>query len=429
MNYSTIIFDFDGTLFDTRNAIAATINKTFQDKLGLAISEERIWGTIQKGITLEETFDSLLPKEKRMEVADWVTRYREIYNSGLGLKMSKPFGNLKSLFSSPLLNGVSLVLVTNKGRVAVEQILQKDNIEQVFDIIVAADGSSPTKPDPKSYYDRIKPNLPDGADEHVMVFGDTMADIEYADKIGADSCWASYGYGDVKKCSSKKPKYVVHNLSEFLETISSPSANGSKNSHILVDIDNGVKKNSVYETIKSEFETFCVSDVSRISARNAISSVTKNALELFKDHINNPDALVPVARAGMAMWEMVDNEFDAPATSFAIAKKVKGTKSVTVTFSTGLSGNLQRLMILDTVSATGDTIVKVGKELQEAYPQATLDVFLCYASPEAMESIEQSGYFDTVLVAVRSTTVDAAGWLIPKINGDAGDKLYGTVAR
>lgn len=426
MNYSTYIFDFDGTLFNTRHAIVATIQATFIERSDDCPKIDVIWNTIQKGITLEQTFADLLPAAKHDEIDNWVIDYRKIYNSGLGIRKSNSFGDLSQLFSSTLFDGASLVLATNKGKVAVEQILKRHGLDGVFHIIVSADGNNPTKPNPDSYFQRIKPNLPKTATNHVLVVGDTPADIEYAEKIGADVCWAAYGYGDQSLCRSMKPKYVIDSIDQLPEVLSA-SELSQPTIHTLVELSSFAESDPARIELKEHFDTFCTAKVTRKHARNSISQIVTISLELLDNHICDPDVLIPVARAGMAMWDAVDSRFEHPLTAFATAKKTKGTEDVSLTFSSGLNDGIKKILVLDTVAATGDTLVHVGRELSVRYPDASIDVFCCYASPEAVSKAKRYNLYDNIFVSVMSETVDEAGWLIPKINGDAGDKLYGQV--
>ena len=55
INFSSVIIDFDGTLFDTRRAISATLYETFAVYNVPPPSQERVEAIIGRGITLEET--------------------------------------------------------------------------------------------------------------------------------------------------------------------------------------------------------------------------------------------------------------------------------------------------------------------------------------------------------------------------------------
>jgi phosphoglycolate phosphatase-like HAD superfamily hydrolase len=61
-NYSSVIIDFDGTLFDTRRTISATIYETFAACKFPPPSRECIEALIGRGMNLEETLTHLMPQ-------------------------------------------------------------------------------------------------------------------------------------------------------------------------------------------------------------------------------------------------------------------------------------------------------------------------------------------------------------------------------
>jgi uracil phosphoribosyltransferase len=137
-----------------------------------------------------------------------------------------------------------------------------------------------------------------------------------------------------------------------------------------------------------------------------------------------PDVLVPIARAGMAMWSVANEQLGHPPSCFAIARKDKATRHVEVQLSGGLGGGEQRILILDTVSATGDTVVATAALLRARCPDSHIEVASCYASPEAVASITGSPFVERLVVGTLADGVDG-GWLVPRTNGDVGDKLFG----
>ena len=207
MNYTSLIFDFDGTLFDTRRAIAATLQQTFQQRGAPVPDDERIWTTIRLGITLERTIESLLKETSPDRIKEWVVAYREIYNGGLGIKNSNPFPGIPELMRDLSEGGNVIVVCSNKGRQAVELTLSHFGMNSVATMIVAAEGPQPTKPDPASFLSRIRPAIGNEASSRPLVIGDTDADIRYARAIGADVCWAAYGYGDPARCCRLCPEF------------------------------------------------------------------------------------------------------------------------------------------------------------------------------------------------------------------------------
>jgi len=189
---------------------------------------------------------------------------------------------------------------------------------------------------------------------------------------------------------------------------------------ILAKIDD--RNNMIVEGVKAFSEV----GLQRSLARHQIDTITRRALEELGALLPRPEILVPVARAGVAMWQAADNHFQYPETAFAISRKTKGTTQVDVTVTAGLVGTRARdILMLDTVAATGDTVLAVAEALRAIAPNARIYALICYASPEAIHRIQEADSLHHLAVAVQSMGVDPFGWLLPKIGGDAGDKLFG----
>lgn len=86
-------------------------------------------------------------------------------------------------------------------------------------------------------------------------------------------------------------------------------------------------------------------------------------------------------------------------------------------------------MILDTIIATGDTVVKLCEELWEMSGRKpdSMVVWCCYAAPDALERIARCPVVEYVVVAKRAERCDEKGYLV-HTNRDIGDKIYSGVS-
>jgi phosphoglycolate phosphatase len=219
-NYSSVIIDFDGTLFDTRRAISVTLCETFGAYNVPPPSQERVEALVRRGINLEETLTHLMPQGvPAAQLNEWVMTYRRIYNSGTGIRASTPFPGTRAALAELHAAGTPVAIVSNKGEASVYAILTHFRMHDLVQLVIAARDASPTKPDPRSYFERIAPVLGPAACEHVLVAGDTDLDILYARRIGATACWAAYGYGDPDECRLLNPEFIVASPNEIARTV------------------------------------------------------------------------------------------------------------------------------------------------------------------------------------------------------------------
>ncbi|WP_394828671.1 HAD hydrolase-like protein [Pendulispora albinea] len=426
-----IISDFDGTLCDTQRAISTVLAETFRARGQTAPSADAIDATLARGITLEETIAALAPEiaPASDECREWVTVYRQIYNGGLGVHATAAFPGVREALASLAEAGVPLVIVSNKGEVAVQNTLRHLELEAYVHTVIAAKGDLATKPDPKSFEQRIAPVFPDVEPADFLVVGDTPTDIRYARAIGAQSAWVSFGYGAPDACRALGPDYTVARWSDLARLIEQarealPPVAQTAQLCVLDKMD----REGPPSRLSTYLRAFCQADIPRHKAQQMISSMTRHLLTSPHAELARPELLVPIARAGMAMWPIANSHFGGPPSCFAIGKKEKGSNKVDVQTSTGLRADTRHVLVLDTVSATGDTVVATAAALRERLPGARIEAAICYAAPEAVETILASNAVDRLVVGVRATGCDA-GWLVPRIQGDAGEKLFGHVER
>ena len=222
-----VIFDFDGTLFDTHESIAHTLSVTFSQLLppdALPPSEAANAASISGGLSLPQTITQLYPSSSSVPALDaalldrFLTEYRLLYMTH-GSPLIKPFAQVHELLNELRARSLPCAILSNKG-------IAVNHISSLVELVVG-DGepaNCPRKPDPGSWTLAIKPTFEQQTrtraaivnlqSANVLVVGDTEADIKYAQNIGARSVWCSYGYGDQEKCRQLKPDFVVGDLGE-----------------------------------------------------------------------------------------------------------------------------------------------------------------------------------------------------------------------
>lgn len=91
-----------------------------------------------------------------------------------------------------------------------------------------------------------------------------------------------------------------------------------------------------------------------------------------------------------------------------------------------VAGADAQIVILDTVIATGGTILKICNEIQSRGEVATkcITIIACYVSPTGLAGLTAHPLVREMVVAAKAESVDDNGYVVP-YPGDIGDKLYG----
>lgn len=167
---------------------------------------------------------------------------------------------------------------------------------------------------------------------------------------------------------------------------------------------------------------------SRQVVQMAISGITRELLNATVEQSQRDVLLVPVLRAGVAMWSVANEFFGFPETSFVWGKKEKGTDRASILWPKRNVMDDRHVLIFDPIIATGDTLVQVSESIVDTMQGASsFTVFSCYAAPEGVQAVLDKTRNINLVVGCMAETVDENGYLLPLTHGDMGDKLFGPV--
>ena len=184
--YDLVVFDWDGTLMDTTDAIAEGIAKAF-DALGYSHpGTEKIKRII--GLDWKSAVKTLVTGFRDSDMPAFEAEYRKWY-----LKKEKTIGlfpGTVELLHSLKKSGTKLAIATGKSRAGLRRVFRQTGIESLFDATVTADESEP-KPAPDMLI-KIAGLTGTPLSRAVMV-GDTTHDTDMACCAGCGAIAVTYG--------------------------------------------------------------------------------------------------------------------------------------------------------------------------------------------------------------------------------------------
>ena len=219
--FSVYLLDFDGTIAATLPAGVKCLARTLLD-YGATVPEERISAAIGKGELLESAVARLMPSLPAADIPGFVMRYRELYPD-IDRELTHLFDGARETIADLHRAGCKIVVLSNKGRAALETVLARFDLRDKTTAVLAADPGLPVKPDPEVFRQRVLPLFDGLARSDFVMVGDTTADIAFAQAAGIASCWASYGYGDSAACRAMEPDFVVDTLPDLLSIGGGPA--------------------------------------------------------------------------------------------------------------------------------------------------------------------------------------------------------------
>ena len=215
-DFRVVVFDYDGTLFDTRPAIVHCIQRAFAEG-GLPLPDvDAIAATVKTGIPLHDT---LIALERRLggdrrALEEIVGVYRTIYLAEAA-PFLKPYLGVSETLQKLNADGIKSLVISNKGSAAIHKSLDESGLSTFVDMVFGDEPNLPKKPDPAILTGHILPRYADLPKDRILIVGDTETDILFAKGAGIASCWASYGYGEPERCRELKPDHVITTIEQL----------------------------------------------------------------------------------------------------------------------------------------------------------------------------------------------------------------------
>lgn len=214
MDIRLIIFDFDGTIGDTRRNIVKTLQMTME-KMGLPVSSEaECAATI--GLTLDDAFRRLHPQLGAAEASRCTECYRvlfEIYKKEL---VPQPFPHVIETLGRLKRRGYRMTIASSRSHLSLDGFVRDMQLGAYVDYVLGAEDAVRPKPDPAPVLKTLK-DLGYRAGE-TLVVGDMPYDILMGSRAGAATCGVSYGNSSRDELLSCGADYVIDEFSE-LETV------------------------------------------------------------------------------------------------------------------------------------------------------------------------------------------------------------------
>ena len=208
--FEAVIFDWDGTLGDTRQVIVIAFQQTLRE-INCRVSDEYIERRI--GIGAAETFRDLLRSAKMQFDEELIKRLVE-RKSELEIELTdqvKLFPGARELLET-LQGKVKMALASMNNRSVIMHLLKSKGIEKYFNVILTAESISHSKPDPEIFL-KAALNLKVSPGKCVVI-EDSIFGVKAA-KSAKMSCVAvATGVYSQPELEAEKPDLIVETLKD-----------------------------------------------------------------------------------------------------------------------------------------------------------------------------------------------------------------------
>lgn len=204
-----VIFDLDGTLLNTKDAIFKSIDYSFEvNNIDNNLTDSDKLSFL--GPTLEESYSKYFSDKKLVDklIKDYRHHNLEYHNKGF----IKSFDNAKVVLKQLKKSGYKIAVATSKKTDVAKLGLEKTNLLQFIDVVIGFDEITKYKPDPEvlnkvlSHFN-IKPT-------NAVYIGDMPTDIIAAKTINMPNIGVKYS-DKLELLEHENPDYLVNNLLEI----------------------------------------------------------------------------------------------------------------------------------------------------------------------------------------------------------------------
>jgi len=212
MNKGLIIFDFDGTLGDTRQNIVKTMQMTIAELRLPNRSEEECASTI--GLPLAGCFKALFPDIQDEIIDQCAETYRRIFNENLRNIQPQAFPGVVETLSMLHQKGFTLTIASSRSHNSLTELTQNMGIADYISYLLGADDVKEAKPQPE-------PVLKTLAAMHfkasqTLVVGDMAVDILMGVHAGAKTCGVTWGNGTIKELQEAGADYIIDSMEDLI---------------------------------------------------------------------------------------------------------------------------------------------------------------------------------------------------------------------
>ncbi|MFQ5605251.1 MAG: HAD family hydrolase [bacterium] len=205
-----LIFDLDGTLVDTRQDLANSVNYA-RSKFGCkALPLEQVMQYVGNG--LHKLIQRSLPEDSHDEIDRAIGFFREYYGEHL-LDYSTTYPGVQEVLRH--FYDKKKAVISNKPVDFCRIILHGLGLKSNFDVILGGDSLTIMKPDPEPIFHVLK-TLQVRPNKAVMI-GDSSTDMQAGKQAHVYTCGVTYGYRKKEILDQFNPDFMIDELSALKE--------------------------------------------------------------------------------------------------------------------------------------------------------------------------------------------------------------------
>ena len=211
-----IIFDFDGTLGDTRRTIVATMQMTIAEMVLPERSEAECASTI--GLPLAGCFQALFPNLKPEQVQRCAETYRRIFCENVQTIKPQAFPHVVETLSAMKQRGFTLTIASSRSHASLVELTRELGIANSISYLIGADDVEKAKPNAEPVLNTLAAMKFEASE--TLVVGDMAVDIQMGVNAGAKTCGVTWGNGSREELQQAGADVIIDRIEELMGLLS-----------------------------------------------------------------------------------------------------------------------------------------------------------------------------------------------------------------
>ena len=206
-----VIFDFDGTLGDTRRNIVTTMQMTIDELHLPSRTEAECVSTI--GLPLAGCFKALYPEIQEEVAQQCATVYRRLFSENLHKIIPLSFPHVKATLAQLQQMGCVLTIASSRSNASLKELTHDMGIDGYFSLFIGADDVTEAKPAPEPV-NIILATTHNEASQAIVV-GDMAVDILMGVHAGTQTCGVTWGNGSREELERAGADFIINDMKEL----------------------------------------------------------------------------------------------------------------------------------------------------------------------------------------------------------------------
>ncbi|HAS73797.1 MAG TPA: hypothetical protein DCS67_06600 [Clostridiales bacterium UBA8960] len=226
MTIQYALFDFDGTLIDSNEAVISSLNHVAINFRGTPFGEDEL--NLILGKPIVDQMAILSVEKVDLLVEQYRLEYRRVMDA-----LTKIYDGVIEMLTEIKALGIYTGVVSNKGRRGIDHGVHQFDLHDLIDVTVSLDDVNTPKPHEEGLYKAVHLihkkfglNQPSDSDmkkimKRTVFVGDSGHDIETAKNAACLSVLVDWTLIDMKQLMKLNPDYVIDSPGALLKIIRS----------------------------------------------------------------------------------------------------------------------------------------------------------------------------------------------------------------